>query len=64
MAVACSVHLSQCFTEKALERDYYMTGIVSLSLLILFCLQCLAQEAVRFGIVDGVLERRPTSDSP
>ncbi|EKM83391.1 hypothetical protein AGABI1DRAFT_110056 [Agaricus bisporus var. burnettii JB137-S8] len=33
--------------EKALERDYYMT----------------AQEAKDFGIVDGILERRPTSDS-
>lgn len=33
--------------EKALERDYYMT----------------AQEAMEFGIVDGVLERRPTSAS-
>ncbi|KAF8640335.1 hypothetical protein AX17_000007 [Amanita inopinata Kibby_2008] len=29
--------------EKALERDYYMT----------------AQEAMDFGIVDGILERRP-----
>ncbi|KAF5356302.1 hypothetical protein D9756_004274 [Leucocoprinus leucothites] len=34
--------------EKALERDYYMT----------------AQEAMDFGIVDGILERRPISDSP
>ncbi|KAJ3562877.1 hypothetical protein NP233_g9303 [Leucocoprinus birnbaumii] len=33
--------------EKALERDYYMT----------------AQEAMDFGIVDGILERRPISDS-
>ncbi|KAF9014920.1 ATP-dependent Clp protease proteolytic subunit [Cyathus striatus] len=30
--------------EKALERDYYMT----------------AQEAMDFGIVDGILEKRPT----
>jgi len=33
--------------EKALERDYYMT----------------AQEAMNFGIVDGILERRPASDT-
>jgi len=30
--------------ERALERDYYMT----------------AQEALEFGIVDGILEKRPT----
>ncbi|KAJ2931126.1 hypothetical protein H1R20_g5920, partial [Candolleomyces eurysporus] len=29
--------------EKALERDYYMT----------------AQEALEFGIIDGILEKRP-----
>ncbi|KJA25925.1 hypothetical protein HYPSUDRAFT_133796 [Hypholoma sublateritium FD-334 SS-4] len=34
--------------ERALERDYYMT----------------AQEALDFGIVDGILEKRPASDSP
>ncbi|KAF9042060.1 ATP-dependent Clp protease proteolytic subunit [Panaeolus papilionaceus] len=33
--------------EKALERDYYMT----------------AQEAMDFGIVDGILEKRPTSEA-
>ncbi|KAF8895036.1 ATP-dependent Clp protease proteolytic subunit [Gymnopilus junonius] len=33
--------------ERALERDYYMT----------------AQEAMEFGIVDGILEKRPASDS-
>jgi len=33
--------------EKALERDYYM----------------IAQEALDFGIVDGILERRPATDS-
>ncbi|PPQ66780.1 hypothetical protein CVT26_009766 [Gymnopilus dilepis] len=33
--------------ERALERDYYMT----------------AQEAMEFGIVDGILEKRPTTDS-
>ncbi|KAI0089857.1 Clp protease-domain-containing protein [Irpex rosettiformis] len=33
--------------EKALERDYFLT----------------AQEALEFGIVDSVLERRPKSDS-
>ncbi|CAA7264681.1 unnamed protein product [Cyclocybe aegerita] len=32
--------------EMALERDYYMT----------------AQEALEFGIVDGILEKRPASD--
>lgn len=32
--------------EKALERDYYMT----------------AQEAMEFGIVDGILERRPSTE--
>ncbi|KAF8554573.1 hypothetical protein OG21DRAFT_1462377 [Imleria badia] len=33
--------------EKALERDYFMT----------------AREALEFGIVDGILEKRPGSDS-
>ncbi|KAH9487168.1 ATP-dependent Clp protease proteolytic subunit, mitochondrial [Psilocybe cubensis] len=33
--------------ERALERDYYMT----------------AQEAMEFGIVDGILEKRPASDA-
>ncbi|TFK19899.1 ATP-dependent Clp protease proteolytic subunit [Coprinopsis marcescibilis] len=33
--------------ETALERDYYMT----------------AQEALEFGIVDGILEKRPPVDS-
>ncbi|KAF8656386.1 hypothetical protein AX16_002572 [Volvariella volvacea WC 439] len=33
--------------EKALERDYYMT----------------AQEAMAFGIVDGILEKRPVTDT-
>jgi ATP-dependent Clp protease protease subunit len=33
--------------EKALERDYFMT----------------AREALEFGIVDGILEKRPSSDS-
>ncbi|KAF9242357.1 Clp protease-domain-containing protein [Melanogaster broomeanus] len=33
--------------ENALERDYFMT----------------AQEALDFGIVDGILEKRPNSDS-
>ncbi|KAF9457463.1 ATP-dependent Clp protease proteolytic subunit [Collybia nuda] len=33
--------------ERALERDYYMT----------------AQEAMDFGIVDGILEKRPKSDT-
>lgn len=32
--------------EKALERDYYMT----------------AQEALEFGIIDGILEKRPPLD--
>ncbi|KAI6128716.1 Clp protease-domain-containing protein [Pisolithus croceorrhizus] len=32
--------------EKSLERDYFMT----------------AQEALDFGIVDGILEKRPNSD--
>ncbi|KAI9566987.1 Clp protease-domain-containing protein [Boletus coccyginus] len=32
--------------EKALERDYFMT----------------AREALEFGIVDGILEKRPSSD--
>ncbi|KAF8971591.1 Clp protease-domain-containing protein [Flammula alnicola] len=33
--------------ERALERDYYMT----------------AQEAMEFGIVDGILEKRPATDT-
>ncbi|KAF8060929.1 Clp protease-domain-containing protein [Lyophyllum atratum] len=33
--------------ERALERDYYMT----------------AQEAMNFGIVDGILEKRPKADT-
>ncbi|KAF8168349.1 Clp protease-domain-containing protein [Crassisporium funariophilum] len=33
--------------ERALERDYYMT----------------AEEAMAFGIVDGILEKRPASDA-
>ncbi|KAN0101031.1 Clp protease domain containing protein [Tylopilus felleus] len=33
--------------ERSLERDYFMT----------------AREALEFGIVDGILEKRPTSDS-
>lgn len=33
--------------ERALERDYFMT----------------AQEALDFGIVDGILEKRPSSDT-
>ncbi|PPQ90467.1 hypothetical protein CVT25_014985 [Psilocybe cyanescens] len=33
--------------ERALERDYYMT----------------AQEAMEFGIVDGILEKRPASET-
>lgn len=33
--------------EKALERDYFMT----------------AQEALDFGIVDGILEKRPITDT-
>ncbi|KAF8139787.1 Clp protease-domain-containing protein [Boletus edulis] len=33
--------------EKALERDYFMT----------------AREALEFGIVDGILEKRPSSDT-
>ncbi|KAF9493927.1 hypothetical protein BDN71DRAFT_1449572 [Pleurotus eryngii] len=33
--------------ERALERDYFMT----------------AQEALDFGIVDGILEKRPRSDT-
>ncbi|KAG9223261.1 hypothetical protein CCMSSC00406_0000050 [Pleurotus cornucopiae] len=33
--------------ERALERDYFMT----------------AQEALEFGIVDGILEKRPRSDT-
>lgn len=32
--------------ERALERDYFMT----------------AQEALNFGIVDGILEKRPSSE--
>ncbi|KAG9310298.1 Clp protease proteolytic subunit /Translocation-enhancing protein tepa [Chiua virens] len=32
--------------EKALERDYFMT----------------AREALEFGIVDGILEKRPSSE--
>ncbi|KXN84801.1 Putative ATP-dependent Clp protease proteolytic subunit, mitochondrial [Leucoagaricus sp. SymC.cos] len=40
--------------EKALERDYYMTEMLTYSL---------AQEAMDFGIVDGILERRPRSES-
>jgi len=61
---ACSVPLNQCSIEKALERDYYMTGIVSCIFADLDLLTVsLAQEAMEFGIVDGVLERRPTSDS-
>jgi ATP-dependent Clp protease, protease subunit len=35
------------FTETALERDYFMT----------------AQEALDFGIVDSILEKRPRSES-
>ncbi|KDQ54959.1 hypothetical protein JAAARDRAFT_38074 [Jaapia argillacea MUCL 33604] len=33
--------------ERALERDYFMT----------------AQEALKFGIVDGILEKRPRSET-
>jgi len=33
--------------ERALERDYYMT----------------AQEAMNFGIVDGILEKRPIPET-
>ncbi|KAL1759112.1 Clp protease-domain-containing protein [Schizophyllum commune] len=33
------------FVERALERDYFMT----------------AKEAIDFGIVDGILEKRPTT---
>ncbi|KAF9529469.1 ATP-dependent Clp protease proteolytic subunit [Crepidotus variabilis] len=33
--------------EKALERDYFLT----------------AQEALEFGLVDGILEKRPASDA-
>lgn len=41
-----------------------MTGIVSCIFADLDLLTVsLAQEAMEFGIVDGVLERRPTSDS-
>ncbi|KAG2160233.1 Clp protease-domain-containing protein [Suillus bovinus] len=37
--------------ERALERDYFMTGKTFL-----------AQEALNFGIVDGILEKRPSSE--
>ncbi|KAJ3512735.1 hypothetical protein NLJ89_g3350 [Agrocybe chaxingu] len=44
--LASHVNLYATHVETALERDYYMT----------------AQEALEFGIVDGILEKRPASD--
>ena len=52
--------------EAALERDYYMTGnYLSHSNRVqwLTLLRSSAQEALEFGIVDGILEKRPAMDA-
>ncbi|KAG8220216.1 Clp protease-domain-containing protein, partial [Butyriboletus roseoflavus] len=51
--------------EKALERDYFMTGKVRLIDAIYrhVHVACKALEALEFGIVDGILEKRPSSES-
>ncbi len=51
-------------TETALERDYFMTGSFASSVVIepLNRIMLAAQEALDFGIVDGILERRPKFD--
>ena len=49
-------------SEKALERDYFMTGkLWAVSLTphcLLTLLRKIAKEALDFGIVDSILERR------
>ena len=51
--------------ERALERDYYMTGRVGFPCAVYS--QTLnpdtAEEAKDFGIVDGILEKRPASET-
>jgi hypothetical protein len=52
--------------ETALERDYFMTGLLLLPNSAGARLTDLnsraAQQALDFGIVDGILERRPKFD--
>lgn len=53
-------------TETALERDYFMTGKWRHAIQNVLCpypLLFLAQEALEFGIVDRVLEKRPKMES-
>ena len=53
-------------SANALERDYFMTGrstINGSAIEFRVFIYILAQEAVDFGLVDGVLERRLTLDS-
>jgi hypothetical protein len=52
-------------TETALERDYFMTGssLPPWSPRRQTHLSSAAQDALEFGIVDGILERRPKFDA-
>jgi hypothetical protein len=59
--------------ENALERDHFMTGTSESARcrlvqkicrqITLLMLTLTAQEALEFGIVDGILEKSPKSDS-
>lgn len=56
------------FSEKALERDYFMTGMSPKSyerssFVSVSDVSAAAKEALEFGIVDGILEKRPKTDS-
>ena len=55
-----------CQTEKALERDYFLTGELASDICgMMHLLTCtrLAKEALDFGLVDGILEKRPTPET-
>lgn len=52
--------------EKALERDYFLTGTLTYFSTIdpgTLTMLLAANEALDFGIVDSVLEKRPESES-
>jgi hypothetical protein len=50
--------------ETALERDYFMTGTYTRVGVQdkANAFACLAREALSFGIVDSILEKRPKSE--
>ena len=52
------------YTENALDRDHFMSGEEPFGFDLLFLLRCLtAQDALKFGLIDGILEKSPKRDS-